>query len=131
MIAYFFPPLGGACVQRTLKFVKYLPETGWMPTVVSTRSRVYGSSDATLLDEIPDGVRVVRPPGFRLMRWLAILLGKLGLRRLRLWASWADGGLGWAPSAFVAARRELRRARPDVMLTAFPLLLAAALRAHD
>ena len=28
MLAYAFPPLGGAGVQRTLKFVKYLPEHG-------------------------------------------------------------------------------------------------------
>ena len=39
VIAYYFPPLGGAGVQRTLKFVKYLPEFGWRATVVSTRSR--------------------------------------------------------------------------------------------
>ena len=33
MLAYAFPPLGGAGVQRTPKFAKYLPEHGWEPTV--------------------------------------------------------------------------------------------------
>src|SRR5215216_1576612 len=117
VIAYYFPPLGGAGVQRILKFVKYLPEFGWTTTVVSTRSRVYGTHDETLLDEIPEGIRVVRTPGFPVARWLGILLGKLGLRRLRLWALWPDGGLGWAPAAFLAARRELRRERPDVVFS--------------
>src|SRR5215216_1430484 len=117
VIAYYFPPLGGAGVQRILKFVKYLPEFGWTTTVVSTRSRVYGTHDETLLDEIPEGIRVVRTPGFPVARWLGILLGKLGLRRLRLWALWPDGGLGWAPAAFLAARRELRRERPDVIFS--------------
>jgi len=117
VIAYYFPPLGGAGVQRTLKFVKYLPELGWTPTVVSTSSRVYGARDTTLLGEVPEGVRVVRAPGFPVARWFAILLGKLGLRRLRLWASWPDGGLGWAPAAFLAVRRELRRERPDVIFS--------------
>lgn len=34
-VAYYFPPLGGAGVQRTLKFVKYLPEFGWQPHVLT------------------------------------------------------------------------------------------------
>ena len=37
MIAYYFPPMGGAGVQRTLKFVKYLPEFGWQPHVLTVR----------------------------------------------------------------------------------------------
>ncbi len=37
MIAYYFPPMGGAGVQRTLKFAKYLPEFGWSPHVLTVR----------------------------------------------------------------------------------------------
>ena len=36
MVAYFFPPLGGAGVQRTLKALKYLPAHGRRATVVTT-----------------------------------------------------------------------------------------------
>ena len=115
VIAYYFPPLGGAGVQRTLKFVKYLPEFGWRATVVSTRSRAYGTADASLVDEIPAGTKVVRAPAVPAARWLAIALGKLGLPRLRAWAVWPDGGLGWMPSAFLAGWREIRRERPDVI----------------
>lgn len=35
MLAYFYPPSGGAGVQRTIKFVKYLPEFGWLPQVIA------------------------------------------------------------------------------------------------
>ena len=34
-IAYHFPPVGGAGVQRTVKFIRYLPEFGWSSAVVA------------------------------------------------------------------------------------------------
>ena len=34
-LSYYFPPLGGAGVQRSAKFVRYLPELGFTPTVVA------------------------------------------------------------------------------------------------
>jgi len=115
VIAYYFPPLGGAGVQRTLKFVKYLPEFGWRATVVSTRSRLYPSRDAALVHEIPDDTRVVRAPALPIARYAAIVLHKLGWMRLKAYVAWPDGGLGWAPAAFVAAWREVRREPPDVI----------------
>lgn len=115
VIAYFFPPLGGAGVQRTLKFVKYLPEFGWRATVVSTRSRIYPSRDEALVSEIPADTRVVRAPAVPVARYAAIVLHKLGLMRLKAYVSWPDGGLGWAPAALIAAAREARRERPDVI----------------
>jgi len=36
IIAYGWPPKGGVGVMRTLKFAKYLPRLGWLPTVVTT-----------------------------------------------------------------------------------------------
>lgn len=64
IIAYYFPPVGGGGVQRTAKFVKYLPEFGWKPVVLTVKEKVYRKknrpSDATLLDDIPKGVQVVR-----------------------------------------------------------------------
>src|SRR5512143_3820632 len=34
-LAYYFPPLGGGGVQRSLKFCKYLPQFGYTPRVVT------------------------------------------------------------------------------------------------
>ena len=58
IITYYFPPSGGAGVQRTLKFVKYLQDFGWEPVVLTVRNADYPAYDRTLLSEIPDGVKV-------------------------------------------------------------------------
>src|SRR5947209_6870467 len=115
VLAYFFPPLGGAGVQRTLKFVRYLDPLGWDATVVTTRSRDYPAHDQSLLQEVPASARVVRTAAVPLGRWLGILLHRLHLRRVRAWVTWPDGGLGWAPFALLASLRAVRRDRPDVL----------------
>ena len=53
MVAYYFPPAGGAGVQRTMKFVRYLPDFGWTPHVVVPRDADYPVTDPSLVDEIP------------------------------------------------------------------------------
>jgi hypothetical protein len=35
IITYYWPPSGGAGVQRWLKFTKYLPSSGWIPVVLT------------------------------------------------------------------------------------------------
>jgi glycosyltransferase involved in cell wall biosynthesis len=63
IIAYYFPPMGLSGVQRTLKFVKYLPDFGWNPVVLTTAdTNSYYAYDETLLDEIPEGIEVFRAP---------------------------------------------------------------------
>lgn len=52
VIAYYFPPMGLSGVQRTLKFVKYLPQFGWEPTVLTVSPTGYFAEDNTLLDEV-------------------------------------------------------------------------------
>lgn len=64
MAAYYFPPLSGSGVFRSIKFAKYLPQFGWEPTVVSTDRPPNGwnFSDQSQLKEIPEGMEVVRIP---------------------------------------------------------------------
>lgn len=59
VIAYYFPPLGGAGVQRVVKFVKYLYEFGWIAHVVTVgKSSLYPLQDETFLKELPPGVTI-------------------------------------------------------------------------
>ena len=62
IVAYYFPPSGGPGVQRVLKFVKYLPEFGWQPAVLTVRDGDYPARDPSLLEEIPAGLSVHRTP---------------------------------------------------------------------
>jgi len=57
-LSYYFPPAGGSAVQRILKFVKYLPEFGWMPHVISADPSRFVLKDNSLADEIPLHVQV-------------------------------------------------------------------------
>ncbi|MGI4740005.1 MAG: glycosyltransferase family 4 protein [Janthinobacterium lividum] len=62
VLTYYWPPSGGAGVQRCLKWVKYLPELGVEPTVVTVDpdQASYPVRDESLLREVPPGVRVLR-----------------------------------------------------------------------
>ena len=60
VVSYYFPPSGGPGVQRILKFVKYLPEFGFDPAVLTVAGGDYPARDESLVDEIPNGVAVLR-----------------------------------------------------------------------
>lgn len=64
IVAYYFPPSGGPGVQRVLKFVQYLREFGWEPIVLTVEDGTFPARDESLLEEIPEGVRVIRTPIF-------------------------------------------------------------------
>jgi glycosyltransferase involved in cell wall biosynthesis len=60
IVSYYFPPSGGPGVQRVLKFVKYLPEFGWQPVVLTVRDGDYPARDESLMAEIPSHTTVYR-----------------------------------------------------------------------
>lgn len=62
IVTYYFPPSGGPGVQRVLKFVKYLPEFGYEPAVLTVQDGDFPARDESLLSEIPPGVPVHRTP---------------------------------------------------------------------
>jgi glycosyltransferase involved in cell wall biosynthesis len=76
MIAYFFPPLGGSGVQRTLKFIKYLPESGILPVVSTVQSGHNFAHDESLIGEVPKEVRVYRSSSLETL-WLRGVIEKL------------------------------------------------------
>lgn len=115
VLAYFFPPLGGAGVQRVLKFVKYLPQSGWTPTVVTTRSRWYPAQDPSLLSDVPPQAAVARATDPGALR-LAARAGSL-LPPADQVLGWPDEAAAWIPAAVGSTLRAVRAHRPDVLLS--------------
>lgn len=70
VVAYVFPPTGGAGVQRVTKFVKYLPQFGWDCSVLTVANPSVPVFDETLAEDIPEStvVRLARTlePGYAL-----------------------------------------------------------------
>ncbi len=120
VLSYFFPPLGGAGVQRTLKYVKYLPDAGWSPTVVTTRSTWYPARDPSLARDIPSGTPVLRTADPGALRLLTRAVSPVS--PVAQVTGWPDEAAAWVPGAIRAAVQVARRTRPDVIYsTAAPL----------
>ena len=62
IISYYWPPSGGAGVQRWLKFAKYLPHYGWEPVIltVDPEYATYPALDPGLGKELPGSLKVYR-----------------------------------------------------------------------
>ncbi len=113
---YYFPPMGGGGVQRIVKWLKYLDYSRLDVSVITVKESHYYAADPSLLQEIPDAVRIVRTDSFdpfRLAAWL-----KKGdtspknnelpressdwLRRLSAAVFIPDSRVGWFPFALMA-----------------------------
>lgn len=62
IITYYWPPSGGAGVQRWLKFVKYLRNFGWDPVIYTPSNPEFPSIDNSLAQDIPEGIEIIRTP---------------------------------------------------------------------
>ncbi len=62
ILTYYWPPSGGPGVQRWLKFVKYLPEQGYEPIIITVdpAKATYPVTDETLVNEVPKELEVIR-----------------------------------------------------------------------
>lgn len=62
IITYYWPPSGGAGVQRWLKFSKYLPENGWRPIIFTPENPDFDLKDPSLNKDIHPDVEVLKFP---------------------------------------------------------------------
>jgi glycosyltransferase involved in cell wall biosynthesis len=66
VITYYWPPAGGATINRIFKFTQYLPEFGWEPVILTTKDGDFPFIDESLLKEINPDTKVFRSSGFSL-----------------------------------------------------------------
>lgn len=62
IITYYWPPAGGPGVQRWLKFAKYLPQYGYEPVMFVPEKAHYPLLDASLQEEVPQDLKVLKYP---------------------------------------------------------------------
>jgi glycosyltransferase involved in cell wall biosynthesis len=62
IITYYWPPSGGAGVQRWLKFSKYLREFDWEPVIYTPDNPEAPAIDNSLEKDIPEGISILKRP---------------------------------------------------------------------
>ncbi|HAX47674.1 MAG TPA: hypothetical protein PK605_14870 [Ignavibacteria bacterium] len=141
IISYYFPPSGGPGVQRVLKFVKYLPEFGWKPIVLTVKDGDFPARDESLLKEVPVDVDVHRTDIFEPYDLYRKLTGKSkttavdvnnidGGSKSRLSDKLAefiratffipDARIGWKKHAVREGKNVIDAERPDIIFSSSP-----------
>jgi len=60
IITYYWPPSGGPGVQRVLKFVKYLPQYGWEPIILTVKDGEYPALDKSLFRDVDSKLKIYK-----------------------------------------------------------------------
>lgn len=81
IITYYWPPSGGAGVQRWLKFTKYLPEFGWDPIVFIPENPDFDQKDSSLEKDINPSIEVLKFPIWEPYGLFKKLTGKKELKQ--------------------------------------------------
>lgn len=62
ILTYYWPPSGGAGVQRWLKFVKYMRSFGWEPVIYTALNGEMPVIDHSLEKDVPQNITILKTP---------------------------------------------------------------------
>ena len=133
IISYYFPPIADIGVMRTLKFIKYLPQYGWQPVVLTAKNSIGETYDDDLLQQIPKGTKVINTFALE-PRKIKIIQRTVDQRRMGQFTFWQgvkiwilarlrkiilvpDEKIGWFPHAVIKGRRVLREEDISIFYT--------------
>ncbi|HEX7077903.1 MAG TPA: glycosyltransferase [Candidatus Eisenbacteria bacterium] len=123
LVAYFYPPVAGGGVYRTLGFVRHLPEFGYEPTVLTGPGAAPWVADPGLLSAVA-GVEVVRTParsGPPIPRARASRPGWISaLARTAAWIAIPDAYARWRAAAVRAGLARIRAGGVDAIYSTSP-----------
>ncbi len=140
VITYYWPPAGGPGVQRVLKFVKYLPDFGWQPVILTVKDGEFIALDESLQKEVPNGLSVYQSKALepnliykkfvgmdsRAMIPDAVLTeNEINLKKrlahwIRLNLFIPDAKIGWLPYALKKGREIIGKEKPDLLFSSSP-----------
>ena len=129
VITYYFPPMGMSGVQRVLKFVKYMKNFNWEPTIITTGNTRYFAHDPKLFEEVEKlNLKVIRVGGFdpysvlsnyKTIKMPAEFIRKL-MSRLSKTFFIPDNKIFWSKKAFAAAKNLLDKEKFDIIFVSCP-----------
>ena len=129
VIAYYFPPMGLSGVQRTLKFVKYMRDYNWEPTVLTVGQTGYYAHDLALLKEAENSpINIVRVEGKDInsklkkkgtLKMPPELIRKI-LSRISNTFFIPDTKRGWTKKAIKKARELLKNEKINLIFVSAP-----------
>jgi glycosyltransferase involved in cell wall biosynthesis len=140
IITYYWPPSGGPGVQRWLKFTKYFRNFGIEPVIVtvSPEKASYPILDDSLVNQIPEGVRVEYTDSFEPLKLFSSffrkekvpyagiperknmsLVGKIALF-IRANFFVPDARVGWNKFAIKKCEEIIRHEKIDFIVTTSP-----------
>lgn len=119
MIAYHYPPCRGSSgLQRTLNFTRHLPDHGWDPLLLTVNPRAYPECTTDQLGDIPSGLPIERAFALDSAKHLALK------GRYVSWTALPDRWISWFWSGVPAGLRMVRKYRPDVIWSTYPIATA-------
>ena len=131
VVAYYFPPMGLNRVQRTLRFVKYMNQFNWEPTILTKDAVPYFAYDSDLLDELVGKniniIRVGREVKYKLntrfrneeKKLPSEIIRKI-LNKLSKTFFIPDKKIFWAKKAFAKTEQLLKQNHFDAILVPGP-----------
>lgn len=143
IITYYFPPAGGAPVQRTLRFLHGLANSEWQPIILTVRNGDFANQDDSLLESLvekPEIYRTYIPEPYKFYRLLtgksagqAVDLSTLAISEsrdktlaerismaVRDWLFIPDPRVGWLPFAIAKGLSVIRKHHISLIYSTAP-----------
>ena len=95
MVTFHWPPDRTSGVWRPLRFAKYLPQSGWLPTVVTRGCILTCRVDCENKNRVSGDVQRVRPIGDEDLTWILSWVLMPVLRVFEKSRQWLVEGISW------------------------------------
>jgi glycosyltransferase involved in cell wall biosynthesis len=140
-ITYFWPPSGKASLHWPLKMIKYLPDSGWQPSVLTVTKDTFTQKDESLLKEINKNLGVIKTKSFEPFDIYKKFTGKAKdeqliasetisstnkrlTHRISIWIRMnlfiPDARIGWFFPAVIAGNNLLKKEKFDAIISIGP-----------